>query len=112
LEQEAAVLAVGGIGPSAAFASRTSRQGPAEPCAASPIESRALITIEAPAPSDRTATATRRPLAAFLAHLIATQSQAPQTRARRRAEPEDVVGLYLAAAKPRRATRTKLDREA
>jgi hypothetical protein len=36
--------------------------------------------------------------AAFLAHLIATKQQAPQTRQRRRAEPEDAVAVYAAAA--------------
>lgn len=36
--------------------------------------------------------------AAFLAHLIATRQQAPQTRQRRRAEPEDAAALYAAAA--------------
>jgi len=30
----------------------------------------------------------------FLAHLIATFAQAPQTRARRRAEPEQAVAAY------------------
>jgi hypothetical protein len=30
----------------------------------------------------------------FVAHLIATKAQAPQTRARRRAEPEDAVAAY------------------
>jgi len=39
-----------------------------------------------------------RPTAAFLAHLIATAQKAPQTRQRRRAEPQDVAALYAAAA--------------
>lgn len=30
----------------------------------------------------------------FVAHLIATKTQAPQTRARRRAEPEQAVAAY------------------
>jgi hypothetical protein len=38
------------------------------------------------------------PTAPFLAHLIATQQQVPQTRQRRRAEPEDAVAVYAAAA--------------
>ena len=50
-------------------------------------ESRALIAIEAPAPAERSFTHSRHPAAPFLAHLIATQTQAPQTRTRRRAEP-------------------------
>ena len=38
--------------------------------------------------------ASRRPNADFVAHLIATSAQAPQTRARRRAEPEQAVAAY------------------
>jgi hypothetical protein len=40
-----------------------------------------------------------RPAAAFLAHLIATAQQAPQTRARRRAEPADALAHYAGAAR-------------
>jgi hypothetical protein len=39
-----------------------------------------------------------RPLAAFIAHLVATRQDAPQTRARRRAQPETAAALYAAAA--------------
>jgi hypothetical protein len=35
-----------------------------------------------------------RPHAEFIAHLIATSGKAPQTRARRRAEPEDAIAAY------------------
>jgi hypothetical protein len=38
------------------------------------------------------------PTAPFLAHLIATRQQAPQTRQRRRAAPEAAVAVYVAAA--------------
>jgi hypothetical protein len=37
-----------------------------------------------------------RARANFVAHLIATSAQAPQTRARRRAEPRDAVAAYAA----------------
>lgn len=37
----------------------------------------------------------RRALTAFVAHLIAVEKQAPQTRARRRAEPERAIALYV-----------------
>ena len=37
-----------------------------------------------------------RPRGAFLAQLIATDLQLPQTRARRRAEPADASGCYAA----------------
>jgi len=39
----------------------------------------------------------QRPDAAFLAHLIATKEHAPQTRERRRAEPQTAVAIYGAA---------------
>jgi hypothetical protein len=37
--------------------------------------------------------------AAFLAHLIATKSHAPQTRINRRAEPQEVTAAYRAVAR-------------
>jgi hypothetical protein len=40
--------------------------------------------------------ATSRASADFVAHLIATSAQAPQTRARRRANPEDAIAAYNA----------------
>jgi hypothetical protein len=112
LKQEAAMLAIGGIGTSTVVP-RTSRRGPdAPPESDVPATAgRALIAIAAPAASERSATTSRRPLAPFLAHLIATQTQAPQTRARRRAEPEEVLGIYSSATKPRRFARSKFDRQ-
>jgi hypothetical protein len=56
----------------------------------------ALVPIapaRAPDPLSRPA---RRPLAAFLVHLIATARQAPQTRSRRRLEPGEAAGRYRA----------------
>lgn len=44
---------------------------------------------ESPAKRD-----TRRPNAEFLAHLVATAVQAPQTRVRRRAEPKEATAAY------------------
>jgi len=38
-----------------------------------------------------------RPSAAFLAQLVATAQQAPQTRSRRRATADDAAALYAAA---------------
>jgi hypothetical protein len=111
LKQEAAVLAIGGIGTSAATP-RASRRQEAAPHDASAGGARALIPVAAPAPSDRPATMTRRPLAAFLAHLIATQTQAPQTRARRRAEPEEVMAVYEIASVRLARTGRKIARDA
>ena len=59
-------------------------------------ESRALAVLAAPA-----ATASRplcRRQAPFLAHLIATKQQFPQTRARRRAEPDQAILAYRTMA--------------
>ena len=50
------------------------------------------ITVSKPA-ADATACSVR-PRADFLAHLIATAAQAPQTRMRRRAEPAEAVAIY------------------
>ncbi len=57
--------------------------------------SRALIPLE-PVASDDTPLRTR-PQAGFLAHLIATREKLPQTRQRRRAEPQDATTIYAAA---------------
>lgn len=56
--------------------------------------STALIPIapsEIPAPAGQ---GSGRPRADFLAQLIATLAQAPQTRMRRRAEPADAIAAY------------------
>ena len=54
-------------------------------------ESRALVLVEAPQP--RPLPAPRR-AAPFLAQLIATRTQAPQTRIHRRAEPAEALAAY------------------
>jgi hypothetical protein len=65
-------------------------------------QSRALVPITPPRPHTA-AMASRRPSAAFLAQLIATAQQAPQTRARRRAEPAHVNAVYTEASAVRTA---------
>ena len=59
-------------------------------------ESRALVAVTPVAASSEPRTSHR--LAAFLAHLIATKEQLPQTRERRRAEPAEALAVYRAAA--------------
>ena len=66
----------------------------------SEIESRALIAVDAPTRSEHAPRVTRHPAAGFLAQLIATQMQAPQTRARRRAEPAEAIAVYRSMTKP------------
>ncbi len=62
---------------------------------------RALVPVE-PASASRPAADRSRPmpsgrvLAPFLAHLIATEAGAAQTRERRRATPAEATGAYLA----------------
>ena len=58
-------------------------------------QSRALTVI---ASAPRRTFAFRRD-AAFLAHLIATKSHAPQTRTKCRAEPQEVTAAYRAVAR-------------
>jgi len=60
-------------------------------------QSRAVVTTT-PEVREPAATPSYRP-APFLAHLIATRDQAPQTRERRRATPGDATAAYRAMAK-------------
>ena len=59
-------------------------------------ESRALVALM-PADATHTPSESHRQ-AAFLAHLIATKDQLPQTRERRRAEPAEAIAAYRTAA--------------
>jgi hypothetical protein len=107
------MLAIGGIGTSTTTARTSHRDSAlAADMDGRATESRALIPIAAPTPSQRSTTATRRPLASFLAHLIATQAQAPQTRTRRRAEPEEVLAVYGVASTRRSGIGRRLARDA
>jgi len=91
---------VGASGPAVSFTSAARRGGERREPEAPEIEVRALIPV-GPAPtSDRSSALTRHPGAPFLAQLIATRMQAPQTRARRRAEPEDAMVVYRSMTKP------------
>ena len=51
-----------------------------------------------------------RPRADFLAQMIATVAQAPQTRMRRRAEPAEAVAVYGAIERREAARRPALSR--
>ena len=63
---------------------------------ASAGESRALVALT-PAAAARQPSESHRQ-AAFLAHLIATKDQLPQTRERRRVEPAEAIAAYRAGA--------------
>ncbi len=60
-------------------------------------ECRALVPLERVAGETRNARSAARPSSTFIAHLIATATQAPQTRAQRRAAPEEVTNRYRTA---------------
>ena len=68
---------------------------------------RVLVAVEEAAPGERCYIPARHPSAPFLAHLLATKMHEPQTRARRRAEPEEAAALYGAMG-PVAATGRKL----
>ena len=72
----------------------------------------ALVTIEPPAPAERAPLTTQRPAAAFVAQLIATQMQAPQTRERRRIEPSEGNAIYRSMTKPVAQTRAAFGKRA
>jgi len=90
------------VGPGKSPISTLMRRGATEPSEPETPQtaSHALIAVEAPAPNERATMPARRPSAAFVAQLIATRMQAPQTRARRRAEPEEAMAVYRSMTKP------------
>ena len=76
----------------ASFRRQGEAAGAAAPAPAG--ESRALIALTPAAAACRPSGNYRQ--AAFLAHLIATKDQSPQTRERRRAEPGEAIAAYRA----------------
>jgi|SRR5215470_14126329 len=73
---------------------------------------RALVptTFPSEAAVHQTIAASQRPRAPFVAQLIATALKAPQTRARRRAEPADASAVYATVAVGCTATSRTLSR--
>lgn len=66
-----------------------------ETAAARPKETgTALVLVTPVGAGEETALPTRRTSASYLAHLIATRNGAPQTRGRRRAEPQEAIAAY------------------
>jgi hypothetical protein len=97
-------MRIGGIGPAIGPAARRAASERREPEGAE-TQTRALIAVQATATSARAVPLTRHPAAPFLAHLIATRIQAPQTRVRRRAEPKEALAAYRATMKAPAARR-------
>jgi len=75
----------------------TPRQEMPAPRAPKAAGSRALIPLTPTAPSETSVRSRTHADASFLAHLIATDQKLPQTRVRRRAEPQEVIAVYRAA---------------
>ena len=92
------IVGVGGSIDAAPRARRGSSE--AHDAEAPETQSRALIAVEAAAAGERAPRVTRHPAAGFLAQLIATRMQAPQTRARRGAEPGEATAVYRSMTKP------------
>jgi hypothetical protein len=59
-----------------------------------PISPQRALVVTAPPTTPEPHGCQSRPSAAFLAQLIATHQQAPQTRERRRAEPAEAIRSY------------------
>jgi hypothetical protein len=78
-------------------AARTRSAG--ETDAAETSSCRAVIPLEPAKSANHAATVVRQP-AGFLAQLIATQQSLPQTRERRRIDPEIGAAIYAAAGQP------------
>jgi hypothetical protein len=91
-------MAVAPISPSEPAAPARAGAAQCATAAAAPSTGRALVLRGSAAGG--TGPAGPRPSAAFLAQLIATAQQAPQTRQRRRAEPQDANAFYAAVATP------------
>jgi hypothetical protein len=82
--------------------------GRSEPTPARVAQSRALVNVSRPARKE----VTHLPGAGFLAQLIACHQKMPQTRERRRAEPQEAAAVYARrfpiAADPAEHTRSFL----
>jgi hypothetical protein len=61
---------------------------------------RSIVPVHSDARESEKPTRYLRPTAVFLAQLIATAQQAPQTRQRRRAASDDAVARYASATVP------------
>jgi hypothetical protein len=61
---------------------------------------RPVVTVATPSPNDNGRPSQQRPSVPFLAQLIATAAQMPQTRERRRAEPAEAISSYETTTRP------------
>jgi hypothetical protein len=73
---------------------------PGDAVALAPVTGTAIVAVGPAASSERLSIASVRPVAAFVAQLIATRQLVPQTRAKRRAHPAEASAAYRAASTP------------
>lgn len=97
-------MVLNGIGASSGRRPSTLSRSADEQAAA---EHRALVAVAQIEPGESPCPYSRRPAAPFLAHLIATERDEPQTRERRRAEPDaaaqaNAATLHLGEINPRK----------
>jgi hypothetical protein len=85
------------IGNQPPLAGLNPRDAEAAPVPEKPKEPGTTMVVAAAPPAEEPLLARRQTSAAYLAHLIATRSGAPQTRERRRADPEEASAAYAAA---------------
>ena len=85
--------------------SQQDRRQPAEPETSA---CRALVAVSPVKPREPVRQAPARSSAAFIAHLIATAEGLPQTREKRRLEPQEASRLYGAAQSAVRLRRARL----
>lgn len=89
--------AIGSIGVTGVStqAQRCRREPPEAQRALVPLEPAGRAHIRRPRPGNASSS---RPFAPYLAHLIATAEGVPQTRERRRLDPQEAAGHYRTAA--------------
>jgi len=88
------------VGASSPVSALTRQASEAYDAAVPEAHGRALIAIEAPRQNERYPHSAGHPSAPFVAHLLATRMQAPQTRERRRAQPQEAIAIYRSMTKP------------
>jgi hypothetical protein len=89
-------MQIGGIGRASASGGTFLRRPAAADVAQVPAVPAVIPDAVTPPPRSRPAPS-GRPLASFLAQIIATHDGLPQTRARRRVEPAEAVACYVRA---------------
>jgi hypothetical protein len=88
------------LAPASAMTPSACTDRPGDAAGLAPVAGTAIIAIRPAGLNERQSIARLRPVAAFVAQLIATRQLAPQTRAKRRAHPAEASAAYRAASAP------------